>query len=58
MARFFVVRGHLWRMSSPALSEYRRQELVTALMRARRAVAQARKNDDADAEARAGPADP
>jgi hypothetical protein len=37
-----VVRGRLWRVSNPALSENERQDLVTALMNARRAVKQAK----------------
>lgn len=34
--RYFVVRGRLWRTSNPNLSPERRQELVSALMIARR----------------------
>jgi hypothetical protein len=45
--RYFVVRGRLWRMSDPALSEDKRAALVGELMRARRAVATARKSGDA-----------
>ena len=51
--RYFVVRGRLWRRSDPALPEPRRQELVSELMHARRAVAHARKAGNAEAEARA-----
>lgn len=36
--RYLVVRGRLWRRSNPNLPEARRQELVQALMAARRAV--------------------
>jgi hypothetical protein len=36
--RYFVVRGRLWRMSNPALSEEARERLVRDLMAARRAV--------------------
>lgn len=36
--RYFVVRGRLWRMSNPALSEDRREALVKHLMDARRAM--------------------
>ena len=36
--RYFVVRGRLWRMSNPALSEESRERLVRDLMAARRAV--------------------
>ncbi len=36
--RYFVVRGRLWRMSNPALSEESRDRLVRDLMTARRAV--------------------
>lgn len=36
--RYFVVRGRLWRMSNPALSEGSRERLVRDLTAARRAV--------------------
>ncbi len=36
--RYFVVRGRLWRMSDPALSQDRRNALVSELMAARRDV--------------------
>ncbi len=36
--RYFVVRGRLWRTSNPALSETRREALVSDLMSARSAV--------------------
>ncbi len=45
--RYFVVRGRLWRMSDPALEPTRREELVHALMDARRAVRDAKKSGDA-----------
>lgn len=53
--RYFVVRGRLWRCSDPSLSTDRRAELVSDLMRARRAVgvAQRQENKVALAEARA-----
>lgn len=44
--RYFVVRERLWRLSDPHLAAERRQELVSDLMAARRAVAHARKADD------------
>lgn len=47
--RYFVVRGRLWRMSNPALSESGRARLVTDLMTARRAVRTARDEKDAAA---------
>jgi len=34
--RYFIVRGRLWRLSDPSLTEKRRQELVKQLMDARR----------------------
>lgn len=37
-----VVQGRLWRVSNPALKETERQDLVIALMNARRAVKQAK----------------
>lgn len=48
--RYFVVRGRLWRMASPALSDGRREALVKELMAARHAVSTARRAGDADAE--------
>lgn len=48
--RYFVVRGRLWRMSDPSLSEGKRAELVSQLMAARRAVGIARRADDRAAE--------
>lgn len=44
--RYFVVRGRLWRMSNPALSEERRAALVKELMTARRAVGLVRRTGD------------
>jgi hypothetical protein len=51
--RYFVVRGRLWRLSDPRLDDERREQLVSELMRARRAVARARRAKDAEAEAAA-----
>ncbi|WP_229257381.1 hypothetical protein [Duganella callida] len=51
--RYVVVRGRLWRMSNPGLSEQARVHLVKALMDARRAVKAARKLQDAAAESAA-----
>ena len=51
--RYFVVRGRLWRTSNPALAPDLRQSLVGELMAARRAIAMARRNADANAEAAA-----
>ena len=51
--RYFVVRGRLWRMSDPGLSDDRRRELVVALMTARRAVGAARQGGDPSALAAA-----
>jgi hypothetical protein len=48
--RYFVVRGRLWRRSNPELSELRRAELVSELMRARRAVGAAMRAHDRAAE--------
>lgn len=45
--RYFVVRGKLWRCSNPALPEDARIALVSELMRARRAVKDAKAADDA-----------
>ena len=44
--RYFVVRGRLWRCANPSLPEARRQSLVAELMRARRAVRGALRQDD------------
>lgn len=51
--RYFVVRSRLWRMSNPALTPAERETLVGQLMDARRAVRDAKRNGDADAEAQA-----
>ena len=51
--RYFVVRGRLWRMSNPALPAAKRETLVRQLMDARRAVRDAKRSADLDAEARA-----
>jgi hypothetical protein len=48
--RYFVVRGRLWRMSDPAVSEDRRARLVSDLMTARRDVGTALRQGDADGE--------
>lgn len=47
--RYLVVRGRLWRRANPALPAAERRELVGALMAARRAVAHAKRLDDAEA---------
>ena len=44
--RYFVVRGRLWRCSDPSLPTDERQQLVAALMAARRAMAAARRAGD------------
>ena len=44
------MRGRLWRATDPSLSEEERQRWVDALMNARRAVAAAKRADDAEAE--------
>ena len=48
--RYFVVAGRLWRTSNPDLPPAVRQELVNALMTARRQVGTAKKAGDPDAE--------
>lgn len=48
--RYFVVRGRMWRMSDPEISESRRKALVSDLMTARRSVAAARRAQDKAAE--------
>jgi hypothetical protein len=48
--RYFVVRGRLWRMTNPHLSEDKRSALVTELMSARRLVGSARRAHDPGAE--------
>jgi hypothetical protein len=48
--RYFVVRGRLWRRANPALPPEERERLVAELMRARRAVGEARRAGDAHGE--------
>ena len=48
--RYFVVSGRLWRMSDPGLEPEKRQQLVDALMNARRQVGVAMKAGDAEGE--------
>jgi hypothetical protein len=50
---YFVVRGRLWRMANPGLDEAERTDLVSRLMAARRAVREAKKAADREAEAAA-----
>ena len=52
-SRYFVVRGRLWRTNSPALDEVTRAELVSALMAARRAVRDAKGDQELFTAARA-----
>lgn len=51
--RYFIVAGRLWRATDPTIPENRRQELVSDLMNARRAVkdAKAGRRDLGDARA-------
>ncbi|MBB4260073.1 MULTISPECIES: hypothetical protein [unclassified Bradyrhizobium] len=51
--RTFVVRGRLWRMANPDLAEDERASLVKRLMAARRAVRDAKADEDPDLEAAA-----
>lgn len=51
--RYFVVRGRLWRLADPALPEDRKAALVSELMSARRAVKDAKAQEDQAAEAAA-----
>ena len=51
--RYFVVRGRLWRKADPSLPEETRAALVGELMRARRAVGAAKRQDDSTALAAA-----
>jgi hypothetical protein len=51
--RYFVVRGRLWRMANPHLDEEKRADLVSRLMGARRAVRDAKKASEPEAEATA-----
>jgi len=48
--RYFVVRGRLWRMSDPSLSDLEREKLVDQLMTARRAVGAAKRVSDQKGE--------
>jgi len=48
--RYFVVRGRLWRLANPNLSDADRERHVHALMAARRAVAAAKRAGDATGE--------
>ncbi|HYC05759.1 MAG TPA: hypothetical protein VED40_20875 [Azospirillaceae bacterium] len=48
--RYMVVRGRLWRLSNPHLPEAERAALVHDLMQARRAVRDALRAGDKDAE--------
>lgn len=48
--RYFVVKGRLWRTSNPDLPPDQRQQLVNALMLARRQVGVAKKAGDEEAE--------
>ncbi|CAA9462315.1 MAG: hypothetical protein AVDCRST_MAG38-227 [uncultured Solirubrobacteraceae bacterium] len=50
---YVVIDGRRWRATDPSLPEERRQELVSELMSARRAVGAARRAGDSDAEQRA-----
>jgi hypothetical protein len=51
--RYFVVRGRLWRLADPRLSDERKTALVSELMGARRAVKEARGRRDRAGEAAA-----
>ena len=51
--RYFVVKGRLWRLANPSLAVDEKTDLVSELMRARRAVKTARENNDAASEAKA-----
>ena len=51
--RYFVVRGRLWRLANPALVPETHDALVRTLMRARRAVRDAGRDDAARSAARA-----
>jgi hypothetical protein len=48
--RYFVVRGRLWRMANPDIAEAERLELVHRLMTARRAIRDAKRSGDLEAE--------
>jgi hypothetical protein len=47
--RYLVIRGRLWRRSDPDLDEEHRQQIVNALMAARREVARALRQGDPEA---------
>jgi hypothetical protein len=47
--RYIIVRERLWRASNPNLDDEERQALVNDLMSGRRAVARAKRTDDAEA---------
>jgi hypothetical protein len=49
--RYFFVRGRLWRVANPRLDEAERADLVGQPMAARRAVRDAKKAADREAEA-------
>ena len=49
--RYFIVKGRLWRLANPHLSDEEKAVLVSELMRARRAVKTAKQQADAGAEA-------
>jgi hypothetical protein len=51
--RYFVVRGRLWRMANPVSTRLSEADLVGRLMGARRAVRDAKKAADLEAEATA-----
>ena len=51
--RYIVVRGRLWRCTNPDLPEMERQHWVQRLMGARRSVAQAKRERDAELERKA-----
>lgn len=51
--RYFVVRGRLWRLADPRLSDETKAALISELMAARRAVKKARDLGDHAAEAAA-----
>jgi hypothetical protein len=48
--RYFVVKGRLWRMSNPNLTETEREKLTYDLMMARRDVKKQKEREDARAE--------
>ncbi|MGJ8513782.1 hypothetical protein [Carnimonas bestiolae] len=51
--RYFVAKDKLWRKTDPRLAESTRQQRVNELMRARRAVKEAKQSEDAAALKRA-----